>query len=524
MAGMYPENQEITMGGETVTYPGLGADGKFTNGDFNNPLVPPSFIPAETVNLLLDNVGGFINHLGGEANSREENQISAAFASFINALKSENGEALSSLNAVLSKKIVRNTNSAGVGFPYGKARFVTFDFEDENHRSVKIASGVHIRLDIVTENGTETRWLDTAETMRLNLDEGIRVAVARTATRTSHDEGRNFYGYLVPDFETENGVKIVVSCNATFPNDISENYTAANTRKFFSFHTLCANAGSNLQGKIAESPSCGLVAGDRVLVKQYSSDDEDGFYDFYNVPVISVKTGAKYDVVTVRHPLAGFLSGQILPESVFCIGFHPESEPDGMVYDIDTDIAADIYLQSGKGRGTASEFGATITDTRPHPCHQDDMRHVRKRLLYDREFSSIALGSNEGTNIKGSTDPVTTGGHLDSAERRMISFIGCEDCCGALWQWLEEVAALGTGKAWSNISGTDQAVGDTGWQSADGQDDFGQHYNTTSALLAGADWYYSSCCGSRARRADRARSSVFASFGGRGASRVIHAN
>lgn len=508
MAGMYPENQEITMGGETVNYPGVDQNGKFTNGDFNNPLVPPSLIPAETINLLLDNMGGFINHLGGEANNHDENQISAAFTSFINALKNENGEALSALNTALTKKIVRNTNSAGIGFPYGKARFVTFDFEDENHRSVKIAAGVHVRLDIVTEDGTETRWLDTTETMRLNLDEGIREAVARTATRTNHDEGRNFYGYLVPDFETDNGVKIVVSCNATYPNDISENYTAANTRKLFSFHTLCANAGSNLQGKIAESPSCGLVAGDRVLVKQYSSDDEDGFFDFYNVPVISVKTGSKYDVVTVQHPLAGFLSGQILPESVFCIGFHPESEPDGMVYDIDTDIAVDIYLQSGKGRGTASEFGATITDTRQHQNHQDDMRHVRKRLLHDHEFSSIALGSNEGTAIKGASDPVTTGGHVDTAERRMISFIGCEDCCGAMWQWLEEVSANGSSE----------------WSTYDGQADFGGTYGASYALLAGANWNGSSHCGSRARSGSSARSAVSAHIGGRGASRMKHAS
>ena len=508
MAGMYPENQEITMGGEKVVYPGVNEEGKFTNGDFNNPLVPPSFIPAETMNLVLDNMGDFIGHLGGKPNNKDGNQISAAFVSFISALKKESDEKLSGLGTELLQKIVRNTNSAGVGFPYGKSRFVTFDFEDENHRSVKIAAGVHVRLDIVTEDGTETRWLDTAETMHLNLDAGIKEAVARTATRTNHDEGRNFYGYLVPDFETEDEVKIVVSCNATYPNDISERYTAANTRKLFSFHTLCVNAGSNLQGKIAEAPSCGLVPGDKVLIKQYSSDDDDGFYDFYNVPVVSVSAKSKYDVVTVQHPLAGFLSGQILPESVFCITFHPESEPDGMVYDVDTDIAVDIYLQSGKGRGTASEYGATITDSREHQNHQDDMRHVRKRLLRDHEFSSIALGSNEKTNIKGSADPVTTGGHVDTAERRMISFLGCEDCCGAMWQWLEEVSASGS----------------SDWHVYDGQGEMGNTYGASYALLAGADWDDSSDSGSRARYGYHARSAVFAYLGGRGASHMKKAN
>ena len=179
-----------------------------------------------------------------------------------------------------------------------------------------------------------------------------------------------------------------------------------------------------------------------------------------------------------------------------------------MVYDIDTDIAADIYLQSGKGRGTASEFGATITDTREHQNHQDDMRHVRKRLLHDHEFSSIALGSNEKTAIKGASDPVTTGGHVDTAERRMVSFIGCEDCCGAMWQWLEEVSANGSSE----------------WATYDGQADFGGTYGASYALLAGAHWDDSSLCGSRARSGYSARSAVSANIGGRGASRMKHAS
>lgn len=508
MADMYPNNQELMMNGEKVVYPGVGADGKFTDGDFNNPLVPPSFIPAGTINLLLDNMGNFIKTLGGTPNNFGEKQISQVFELFVDKLKVECNKALSEKSSSLLRDMSRTSRNASLGFPYGKERFVTFDFSDENHRSVNIAADVHIRLDIPTENGIEKRWFDTKEVTKFNLDDGIKNAIERTTTRVNHDEGRDFYCYLVPDFDTEDGVKIVVSCNATYPNDISERYTAANTRKVFSFHTLCANAGSNLKGQIAETPSCGLVAGDSVLVKQYPNDDEDGFYDFYNVPVISVKTGTKYDVVTVQHPLAGFLSGQILPESVFCIGFRPESEPAGMVYDIDSNIAVDVYLQSGKGRNTASEYGATITDTREHQNHQDDMRHVKKRLLYDHEFSSIALGSNEKTAIKGASDPVTTGGHIDTAERRMISFIGCEDCCGAMWQWLEEMSANGS----------------DGWATYDGQADFGGTYGASYALLAGAYWNYSSHCGSRARGGYGARSAVCADVGGRGASHIKCAN
>jgi formylglycine-generating enzyme required for sulfatase activity len=149
------------------------------------------------------------------------------------------------------------------------------------------------------------------------------------------------------------------------------------------------------------------------------------------------------------------------------------------------------------------------------------MRQVRKRLLRDHEFASMALGSNECTNINGSADPNTTGGHVDTAGRRMLSFIGLEDCCGAMWQWLEDVSALGTGTAWTNISGTSANVGNTEWITCDGQNRMGQHYNASTALLAGGSWNGAAYCGSRSRNANVARSIASTSLGGRGASRVL---
>jgi hypothetical protein len=47
-------------------------------------------------------------------------------------------------------------------------------------------------------------------------------------------------------------------------------------------------------------------------------------------------------------------------------------------------------------------------------------------------------GSNQKTNILGSADPVTTGPHIDTAGRRMISNIGLEDGCGVMNQWLSD--------------------------------------------------------------------------------------
>jgi hypothetical protein len=56
MGGMFPDNQTIEIFGEQVQWPGVDANGKFTNGSFTDPMVKPSFIPAETINLILNNL------------------------------------------------------------------------------------------------------------------------------------------------------------------------------------------------------------------------------------------------------------------------------------------------------------------------------------------------------------------------------------------------------------------------------------------------------------------------------------
>ncbi|MDR1250759.1 MAG: hypothetical protein LBK62_01195 [Treponema sp.] len=79
MGGMYPNNQVLSIFNEEFLWPGVGPDGKFTNGDFSDPAIKPSFIPAETLNLILDNLSGLITKLGGTPNSLEANQLSNLF-------------------------------------------------------------------------------------------------------------------------------------------------------------------------------------------------------------------------------------------------------------------------------------------------------------------------------------------------------------------------------------------------------------------------------------------------------------
>jgi len=206
-------------------------------------------------------------------------------------------------------------------------------------------------------------------------------SVATDYTIAANRAGKNFYIYACQPSNSGPAPKILLSANSTVPTG----YDATNSRKVGGFHCLCVAAGT--------------ISG---------------------------------------HPLSGYLAGDILPASVWDLKHRPVSNPEGMVFSEAANIWVDIYLQSGTGANTASAYGATITDNRNWMDFVDDAGAVKKRLLRDMEFQLIAAGSNEKTNIQGSADPNTAGGHVDTAGRRMISNIGCEDCCGAMWQWLDE--------------------------------------------------------------------------------------
>jgi len=184
-----------------------------------------------------------------------------------------------------------------------------------------------------------------------------------------------------------------------------------------------------------------------------------------------------------------------------------------MVFSDQANIWVDIYLQSGTGSTTASAYGGTITDTRTWMDHVDDLAAVKKGMLDDGEFQVIAEGSNQETNITGSADPGTTGGHVDTASRRMVSNIGCEDCCGALWQWLKDQSyqhPTTVGFNWYDLGSKGSLYNQGG---TDG--------NADVKLLAGGSWAVAAYCGSRARGAANYRWSTAASIGCRGRAEPI---
>jgi len=214
------------------------------------------------------------------------------------------------------------------------------------------------------------------------------------------------------------------------------------------------------------------------------------------------------------HTLSGFSVWDLLPQSVWDLKHRPICEPAGMVYSEEANIWVDIYLQSGTGVNTLSKYAATIMDTRNWMDHVDDLGAVGKRLLTDYEFQLIAAGSPEETNLSGSADPITTGKHTDTLGIRIISNIGCEDCCGVMDQWLLDQcfnANIMNGWGWYNLSGGKGGL----W-----------NYNGSSTpaevkLIAGGHYMNGSNAGSRCRKLDYAKVTTSGFIGARGCCRGI---
>jgi hypothetical protein len=314
---------------------------------------------------------------------------------------------------------------------------------------------------------TVTLTYTGSEKICVNINDGLYIIPASTSkdlntsanwdtdtptdySTASNRAGVDFYIYACEP-ASGSAPDIVLSANSTVPSG----YTADTSRKIGGFHCLCVSVGT--------------ISG---------------------------------------HDLTGYLQGDILPASVWDLLHRPKNkQPEGMVYSDKANIWVDIYLQSGTGASTASAYGGTVTVSREWLNHIDDFAEVGKRLLHDHEFQIIAAGSNEETNINGSANPGTTGGHIDTASRRMISNIGCEDCCGAYWQWLLTPSARldnGTAGGWIDLpdsKGSFYTYGTNG-------------YGNTQ-LRAGGYWGNGSNCGSRSRIAGSYRWNVGSDNGGR---------
>ena len=284
-------------------------------------------------------------------------------------------------------------------------------------------------------------------------------AQANSRNLPANRAGKDFYIYVVEQADSDTP-KFVLSENSTTPTGYSE----SESRKIGGFHCLCANVGS--------------ISG---------------------------------------HTLSGYVAGNILPLSIWDLKHRPVSEPEGMVYIEGLGKWYDIYLaswdqSSGKlvsryGLQTA-DGGAQYGQVWHGEKFAEKFGEIGKHLPSRSEFMVFAKGSNEQTAITGSADQGSAGGHVDTANRRMISNYGLEECCGFLWQWIKDIY-LATGGSWTD-SGT--------YSSSVDSQRYGYTQNTLYRAFVGGHWHGSSYCGSRCVVFDGYSSGVYAYVGARGAS------
>jgi hypothetical protein len=116
------------------------------------------------------------------------------------------------------------------------------------------------------------------------------------------------------------------------------------------------------------------------------------------------------------HPLSGYKAGDPLPASLWNLGHRAKCGNNaGMVYDAVSDRWVDIYLVSSPDRRILLE---TFEDYVKLAAEQG------KRLPTHEEFSALAEGTNELTNISGSKYTSNTGGHVDTLGRSSRAAVG----------------------------------------------------------------------------------------------------
>ena len=265
-------------------------------------------------------------------------------------------------------------------------------------------------------------------------------------TVAANRAGKDFYVYLCQP-TVGSTPKLVLSANATYP----AGYTASNSRKVGGFPCVYV--------------SYGTISG---------------------------------------HPLSGYVAGDIIPNGVWDLKFRCETQAnEGLAYADEIGAWGYLYMASNAGSGVpASVAGATIWDTITWNDAVDAGRAVKMRLPFDFEYQSMAALSNEGTNIAGSADPGTTGGHSD-ASRRMVSKFGFEDMVGCEWHWLADQSFQYDSSSWSWKNTLGGAKGQIYSQGSYGD----------TKLLAGGYWNIGAPCGSRGRSAGYFRWSTYSNIG-----------
>ena len=296
--------------------------------------------------------------------------------------------------------------------------------------------------------------LSTSSVLDLNTAGNWNSSETTYATAANR-AGKDVYIYLCSG--SGDTLNIVLSCDSSFPDD----YTALTSRQIGGFHCLCVSAGA--------TPGDALAS----------------------------------------HPAANYLAGDIIPNSVWDLLFRSHGDNIGEAWIEELGIWTDIYmLSSGGSVYTGNPLNQNWEDT------ADSLAVRKKKFLNDYQFQIVAARSNEETNIHGSADVSSAGGHLDTDSKRMISKYFLEECCGYLNQWLSDTTAKYDGAVtagYVDLGGSSTPVAEKG-------SSYLPVDTNEIKLLAGGHWNNAAACGSRSRCAGYSRSNATSNFGARGCS------
>lgn len=187
-----------------------------------------------------------------------------------------------------------------------------------------------------------------------------------------------------------------------------------------------------------------------------------------------------------KHPASGYMANDFIPNSSWTTVFHSMAltgnKGQALVNYGSYRFWSDIYLMSGTGTSTASSYAGTITNNRQYQLMFNDLDMVGKYAPNRNEFMILAMGSNQKTNIAGSTIPSDklTGGYKDTEGKRMISRFFIECACGYLWQIGRDFGPTGGSSSWLQYADTSR----------------GGIYGVPYVLIFGGSYATGSNCGS----------------------------
>lgn len=386
-----------------------------------------------------------------------------------------------------------------------------------------IQSPNEISLDISGSSyhlGSQTELdVDTAGHWDTTVPTDYTVAATRA--------GKDFYVYAVqPGSGTT--PSFLLSANSTTPSG----YTSDNSRKMGGFHCLCVAAGT-----ISDHDLTGYLQGDVLPASVW-----DLFYRPQCSPegmVFSEKAGVWVDIYLQSGTGASTASAngatitntrtwmdhvddfaavkkQLLSDAEFQI-IAAGSPEEAQIWDTADPVTTgghSAYFLLTLDVGPAVDWAAddTITgNTSGYTCTVIEKLTNTTYICKNMSNAAGFTGGEELTNGVNAADQGAGYPTWAASKGRMISNIGCEDCAGAMHQWLLD-------QSWRADGLPD--TGDPTWDWEDLPGAKGSLYQQGTygdvKLLAGLSWAAGARCGSRARDAYFWRWRASPAIGGRG--------